>query len=374
MKIAIITPGRSHLLDMSIQLAKHGHDVTFYTMVSKSRCEKFGFPRKNVVSFFWACAPLMFIFRKTKLPFDGNRYVYYCVCRIVDYLACLFLKECDIAITLSGCSLRAIKKARRKYGAHIICHRGAKHILEQDRILKTIPTAEQVFPPDIHVELKQYDISDKIYVPSLHAAESFVAHGMDGNNIFINPHGVNVSSFYPIKDAKPEYDVIFVGNWAYQKGVDLLVDACRKGGFTLLHVGNLVDCPFPREKGFTHVHSVNQTELVNYYAKAKVLALPSRQDGFGLVLAQAMACGLPLVYSHDTGGPDLRNLIEHKEYLFEMENFTLDALIDSLGKAIAASEKLMPNRNYLTEYDKQRITWNACGNRYNDFLTKTFGK
>lgn len=57
-----------------------------------------------------------------------------------------------------------------------------------------------------------------------------------------------------------------------------------------------------------------------------------------------------------------------------MENFTLDALIDSLGKAIAASEKLMPNRNYLTEYDKQRITWNACGNRYNDFLTKTFGK
>lgn len=102
MKIAIITPGRSHLLDMSIQLAKHGHDVTFYTMVSKSRCEKFGFPRKNVVSFFWACAPLMFIFRKTKLPFDGNRYVYYCVCRIVDYLACLFLKECDIAITLSG--------------------------------------------------------------------------------------------------------------------------------------------------------------------------------------------------------------------------------------------------------------------------------
>ena len=154
----------------------------------------------------------------------------------------------------------------------------------------------------------------------------------------------------------------------------MLVDACRKGGFTLLHVGNLVDYPFPLEKNFTHIHSVNQTELVNYYAKAKVLALPSRQDGFGLVLAQAMACGLPLVYSHDTGGPDLRNLIEHKEYLFEMENFTLDALIDSLGKAIAASEKLMPNRNYLTEYDKQRITWNACGNRYNDFLTKTFGK
>lgn len=36
MKIAVVSPGRSHLLDMSIMHIKNGHDVTFYTMVSKN--------------------------------------------------------------------------------------------------------------------------------------------------------------------------------------------------------------------------------------------------------------------------------------------------------------------------------------------------
>ena len=52
MKIAVVSPGRSHLLDMSIMHIKNGHDVTFYTMVSKKRCEQFGFPADKVVSFF----------------------------------------------------------------------------------------------------------------------------------------------------------------------------------------------------------------------------------------------------------------------------------------------------------------------------------
>lgn len=76
MKIAVITPGRSHLLDMSVQFIKQGHEVEFYTMVPKSRCEKFGLNRRNVVSFFYVCAPLMFLFRKIKFPFDGNRFIY----------------------------------------------------------------------------------------------------------------------------------------------------------------------------------------------------------------------------------------------------------------------------------------------------------
>ena len=64
MKIAVVSPGRSHLLDMSIMHIKNGHDVTFYTMVSKKRCKQFGFPAERVVSFFYICAPLIFIFRQ----------------------------------------------------------------------------------------------------------------------------------------------------------------------------------------------------------------------------------------------------------------------------------------------------------------------
>ena len=55
MKIAVVSPGRSHLLDMSIMHIKNGHDVTFYTMVSKKRCKQFGFRAERVVSFFYMC-------------------------------------------------------------------------------------------------------------------------------------------------------------------------------------------------------------------------------------------------------------------------------------------------------------------------------
>lgn len=372
MKIAVVTPGRSHLLDMSIQLINNGHDVTFYTMVPKSRCERFGLSRKNVVSFFYVCAPLMFIFRKFKFPFGGNRFIYYLVCRIVDYLSSLYLKQCDIAITISGCSVKTIKKAKRKYGAYIICDRGAKHIIVQDQILKKIPSAQQVYRRDIPIELRQYEMADIIALPSQHTFESFVSQGVDKNKLFVNPYGVNIDLFHPVSNMTPEYDVIFVGNWSFQKGCDLLAEACEKGQFTLLHVGNLIDCPFPQDANFTHIDAVSQLELIDYYAKAKVLALPSRQDGFGLVLFQAMACGLPLVYSHETGGPDLRNLITKKEFLFEMKEYTVDSLVNELRHAIDISKSLVDQRNYLTECDKRQISWEAYGKRYNSFLISKF--
>lgn len=368
MKIAVITPGRSHLLDMSVQLIKQGHEVLFYTMVPKSRCERFGLNRRNVVSFFYVCAPLMFLFRKLHFPRDGNRLIYYLVCRIVDYLSALYLKQCDIAITISGCSIKALKKAKQKYDAYTICDRGAKHIVIQDQILKKIPSAQQVYRRDIPIELQQYEIADMITLPSMHTFESFISQGFDKSRLFVNPYGVNIDLFRPVSEITPKYDVIFVGNWSYQKGCDLLTEACERGQFTLLHVGNIIDCPFPQNANSTHIDAVSQLELVNYYAKAKVLVLPSRQDGFGLVLFQAMACGLPLVYSHETGGPDLRNLITNKEFLFEMKEYTVNSLANELSHAIDISKALIGHRNYLTKDDKRKISWEAYGKRYNRFL------
>lgn len=149
MKIAVVSPGRSHLLDMSIMHIKNGHDVTFYTMVSKKRCKQFGFPAERVVSFFYICAPLIFIFRKIKLPRDGNRHLYYWIVRLVDFLSALYLKKCDILIGLSGCALLSAQKAKSRYHALFFCDRGCRHILSQNDILNSIPSARQVYKKDI---------------------------------------------------------------------------------------------------------------------------------------------------------------------------------------------------------------------------------
>lgn len=377
MKIAVVSPGRSHLLDMSIMHIKNGHDVTFYTMVSKKRCEQFGFPARNVVSFFYVCAPLMFIFRKIKLPKDGNRHLYYFIVRLVDLLSALCLRKCDVFIGLSGCALLSARKAKEKYNALFLCDRGCQHILAQNKILSQISTARQVYKRDIPIELEQYRLSDYVILPSQHSKESFINEGVTSEKLFVNPYGVNLKMFHPLLQESDCFDIIFVGNWSLQKGVDILIEACKKSGLSLLHVGAIVDYGFPiQSKQFTHIEPVNQPELINYYSKAKVLCLPSRQDGFGLVLFQAMICGLPLVYSHYTGGPDLKRLVNDSEYLFEMPEYTVESLSNTLVKALDKANQQPKDRvrNYLTEEAISNISWQAYGKRYNEFLLKIMKK
>jgi glycosyltransferase involved in cell wall biosynthesis len=49
---------------------------------------------------------------------------------------------------------------------------------------------------------------------------------------------------------------------------------------------------------------VPQPDLTQWLSRATVLVLPSIEDGYGLVLLQAMACGCPVIATTHSGGPD----------------------------------------------------------------------
>ena len=59
------------------------------------------------------------------------------------------------------------------------------------------------------------------------------------------------------------------------------------------------------EGTFRYIGAVPRAELRKHYSQASVLVLPSIQDGFGLVQAQAMACGVPVIATENTGAADL---------------------------------------------------------------------
>jgi starch synthase len=48
-----------------------------------------------------------------------------------------------------------------------------------------------------------------------------------------------------------------------------------------------------------------RAKLAEWMGRSHVLVLPSIEDGFGLVLTEAMACGCPAISSTNTGGEDL---------------------------------------------------------------------
>ena len=367
MKINILSPGRFHVCDLARELSRNGHDVKFYSFVPTKRTTSFGLPKKCSASLFWVMAPFLALSRKV---FPKRQWASKITILFQDWLTSVVMRRCDVCIAMSGSFVRAPRKAK-KQGAKVIIERGSKHIMEQKRVLDAIPSNKgRVTVPYWHIprEIEDYDIADYVAVASQHVVRSMLKFGYPKEKLFVNPYGVDLSMFHPNHTAK-EYDVIMVGGWSYRKGCDLIVDAIKRSKYRFLHVGSIVDMEFPKDdERFTHVDSVDQSLLVNYYNKAKVFVLPSREEGLAMVQAQAIACNLPLVGSKDSGAEDLKAIVEYPEYITIVEDFTSAALLKAIDGALAQSEKL--NGVLYAGNAAEKLTWKAYGKRYSDFINK----
>lgn len=365
MKINILSPGRFHVLDLARELDRNGHDVKFYSFVPKKRAMSFGLPAHCSCSLIWAIAPFLFLAKIFKKQWAVQLRIW-----VQDRMTALVMRKCDVLIAMSGDFVVAPRKAKNQ-GAKIIIERGSKHILEQKRILESIPSLKGKKPvPDANVkrELECYEIADYISIASDHVKRSFLQHGYPEEKLFVNPYGVDLSMFYPT-DCDKQYDVIMVGAWSYQKGCDLVEEAIKCLNCTLLHVGALVDVPFPTGNQFTHVDPVNQNQLIKYYNQAKVFLIPSRQEGLAMVQAQAIACNLPVIGSPDSGAEDLRKLVADPKFVLTIEDHTSVSVAVSIKKALEL-QKTLSGIPYAGDAINN-LTWQSYGDRYNNFLKES---
>ena len=363
-KINIVSPGRFHVCDLARELDKQGFDVKFYSFVPQKRAMKFGLPAKCSKSLIGVMAPFLFLERKIfpkKIFFKQLRVT------VQDFITSIYMRRCDILISMSGSFLRTPRIAK-KHNSIIIIERGSKHILEQKRILDGMPGVNKFLVPKRNVrrELECYVLADYIAIASQHVKKSFELHHYPLNKLFINPYGVDLSMFKPLPIIEKKYDFIMVGGWSYQKGCDLIINAVKNTNYTLLHVGGIGDVEMPKDKQFTHIDPVDQSKLITYYNQSKVFILPSRQDGFGMVLTQAMACNLPIVSSKDCGAPDLKNMVEYPQYITIIEDYTVNSLLAAMEDAMRNYETLQ-NKIYAGNAIRN-LTWEAYGKRYAAFI------
>ena len=109
---------------------------------------------------------------------------------------------------------------------------------------------------------------------------------------------------------KGKLRVIFVGALSQAKGLGYLLAAVASLGdeveFTL--VGQRVSAAIPTPAAlakYRWIPSLPHDELLGEMARHDVLVLPSLHEGFGLVMSEAMSCGLTIIATPHTAAPDL---------------------------------------------------------------------
>lgn len=149
-------------------------------------------------------------------------------------------------------------------------------------------------------------------------------------------NGVDSRFFTPIERRRPNapFRLLYVGNWDLRKGVDLLgpiLEALGEG-FELLHTADRrgAHLRYALPANCRCVGRLNAQALVEMYRQADALLFPSRLEGFGLVVAEALACGLPVIAAASSSLPEV----------VEEGKTGLLCPVDDVGAFVAAARAL----------------------------------
>lgn len=134
--------------------------------------------------------------------------------------------------------------------------------------------------------------------------------GFDGDIRVIN-NGVDTNVFFPGQDrvlAKGPLKVLFAGNLTRRKGADLLPEIARHVGdnVKILYTGGLrTKKKLPKAPSLQPLGLVLYKDMPDLYRSVDLLLFPTVREGFPLVVAEAMACGLPVVATDCSSLPEL---------------------------------------------------------------------
>jgi glycosyltransferase involved in cell wall biosynthesis len=157
----------------------------------------------------------------------------------------------------------------------------------------------------------EIELAELILVGSRFARDSLVAHGIAAERLRVIPYGVDTQRFCPPPQPRRRpspFRVLFIGRLGEAKGISYLLQAYRRfcKVDTELHlVGDIVpgaEVYLPFRDLYRHTAHVPQAQLTEVYRAADVFVFPTLLEGLGLVVLEAMACGLPVIVT--PRGPD----------------------------------------------------------------------
>jgi len=386
MKIAIVVGGRFHAFNLAEQLNYKGYLSQLITSYPKFYIKKNFNISSDKVKTIISKEIFSRIISKNKylnkmLNIDDFLINYF------DKLASkkLDLNNLNILVGWSSFSLESFKKAQN-FNCIKVLERGSSHIQYQYEILKEeyeLLGIKPKLPSNqiIEKEMQEYEISDYICVPSDFVKKSFIEKGFNEKKIVKIPYGVDLNSFYRKKNKlnDKKFRVVYVGASSVRKGIYYLLKAFTELNLNdseLLIVGKIDKEIIPIIKKFENFNvkyfgSEKQNDLNDYYNRADIYVTCSVEEGLSMVQAQAMACGLPVICTTNTGGDEI---LDDGRSGFVLPIRKVDKLKEKLIYFYENRDMISVMGNNAYEKATRSLSWSNYGDKMSEFYNKILSK
>jgi glycosyltransferase involved in cell wall biosynthesis len=318
MRVVVSTPVQAHSFDLAKELKGRGCLTALFSGYPRRKLALRGLTGPEVRSYplpVVAGLGLCRVFRgeAARLAIEPWPKI------LFDVRVARAVPDCDLFVATSSAGLFSGRKAKGD-GAFWVCDRPSSHPLNHDRIMREEYSKRGLRWPGVHRrvverELREYQESDAILVPSSFAERSFTERGVDPAKLWRVPYGVDLSAFRPV--AVPEagrLDLLFVGALSLRKGLPYLLEAYRRVSHPRKSL-TLIGLPRPEtreclaeaadDSTITVLGVLPQSRLKDYMSRAHLLVLPSLEEGLALVQVQALACGCPILGTYNSGAEDI---------------------------------------------------------------------
>jgi len=172
--------------------------------------------------------------------------------------------------------------------------------------------------------LESVEQSDYVFAPSTFVRDSFLEQGMEPGRVLLYTLPLNLNWFKPADADRPEsrpLTILNTGALCLRKGTPYLLEAFRlihkKEPRAILRLSQTIrddakealrqyaDLPIDWAPYFNLAFEDQRQQYLERLQTSDIFVFPSIEDGFGFVVAEAMACGLPVITTKNTGASDL---------------------------------------------------------------------